>query len=334
MYSHAVRARVIIMVTTFRRPGGLARLLASLARLDVPEGVDISALVIDNDPPGEDAPSEPVRAACEAARSSELDVTVFAEPSRGLSQARNRAIAEALRMLAGNGRVADAGSTGPGASFLAFLDDDEIASARWLAELLRIAREHDADAVAGPVVPVFESPLPAHIEATGLLRRGSSPTGTLRRWAFTGNVLMRAESLRTFMDTDPRGGGFDPRLARVGSEDRHFFQRWTAAGLSIVWCAEAIVEETAPIERTTEAFIVERKARIARASSWIERDLRAGPLTDAKQIAKGLVWIAIGLAGGAVGLFAGRAARLRARVHRAWGLGVLAGVRGDLREGY
>jgi glycosyltransferase involved in cell wall biosynthesis len=57
------------------------------------------------------------------------------EPRRGLSFVRNRAISEA--------RAARA-------DFVAFLDDDEVATAPWLTELLRVQGRYAADVVTGP----------------------------------------------------------------------------------------------------------------------------------------------------------------------------------------
>ncbi|TIP77682.1 MAG: glycosyltransferase, partial [Mesorhizobium sp.] len=101
---------VDVCVCTFRRPE-LADTLRSVAALDVPSGFDIRVIVADND----DGPT------------AELLVTTLAEtlklpisyrhcPARNISIARNACL--------------DAST----ADFVAFLDDDETASSRWLVE--------------------------------------------------------------------------------------------------------------------------------------------------------------------------------------------------------
>src|SRR5690606_20411702 len=60
-------------------------------------------------------------------------VAVVHEPRAGVANARNAGLRAAKGEL------------------IAFLDDDEIAPAGWLAELLRVQAEHNADVVFGPV---------------------------------------------------------------------------------------------------------------------------------------------------------------------------------------
>ena len=64
------------------------------------------------------------------------------EPIVGIPYARNRALEMAM--------AAD--------DLIAFLDDDEVPSEQWLAELLRVWREYSADVVFGPVQPFFPEP--------------------------------------------------------------------------------------------------------------------------------------------------------------------------------
>src|SRR5262249_43330328 len=67
------------------------------------------------------------------------------EPRKGLTFARNAALAAALR---------------PGVTHIAFVDDDELPSPDWLASLVATLEKTQAAAAIGPVLPVFASPPP------------------------------------------------------------------------------------------------------------------------------------------------------------------------------
>jgi GT2 family glycosyltransferase len=66
-----------------------------------------------------------------------------------------------------------------------------------------------------------------------------------------GNVLVRRQVL------DELQGPFDPAFGS-GGEDVDFFRRAIAAGNRFVWCGEATVYETVPVERTRLSFQVRR----------------------------------------------------------------------------
>ena len=120
---------VAVAVCTYRRPDGLARLLAAL-----PAGAPGAAvIVVDND--GAD-PRVPAVVA--TARAAGLDVRLAVEPRPGISAARNRAFAEA---------------EAAGIGLLALLDDDEWPAPGWLPALLRRREETGAAVVGGVVRP-------------------------------------------------------------------------------------------------------------------------------------------------------------------------------------
>ena len=100
---------VSVCIATFRRPSGLARLLDSLAKLKLPEGVTVEIVVVDNDPA---ASAAPILAGW---RATPHVLRAFGEPRANVSHARNRGVAES------RGR------------WLAFIDDDEVADENWIA---------------------------------------------------------------------------------------------------------------------------------------------------------------------------------------------------------
>ncbi len=123
--------RVAVAVCTRRRPIMLSRLLESLSRLEIPRGVEPVFLVVEND----DSPR--VRPVVEglADRFAPAPVVHVLESRRGISQARNRAIVEAVSR---------------GCRWLAFVDDDEVVEPQWLEKLLEAARSRNLQMVGGP----------------------------------------------------------------------------------------------------------------------------------------------------------------------------------------
>src|ERR1700690_4174155 len=160
-----------VCIATFRRPGGLARLLGSLAlqQGDVP-GFEV--LVVDNDAAGSAA------AVCEEFR-DRLRLRYMVEPVRGIALARNRAVAS---------------SESP---FLAFIDDDNEATPNWLASLHRVAEAQKADAVFGPIVFRFVEEPPAWIRQCGFFEYPAIATGVDVPWYWTrtSNAYVRRASL-------------------------------------------------------------------------------------------------------------------------------------------
>jgi glycosyltransferase involved in cell wall biosynthesis len=119
---------ITVVICTRERPTDLARALSSLA---VQTHKDFKVLVVDN------APTTPATRRVTAEYADRFASLSYAREERpGLSNARNCA----LRLL--------------DTELVAWLDDDETADARWLAEILEaFASYPDAAAVTGSVVP-------------------------------------------------------------------------------------------------------------------------------------------------------------------------------------
>ena len=222
---------VTVCIPTYQRTAMLARCLESLGRQER-DGFTWSIVVVDNDA---DASARDV--VSEWRRRSGLPVEYEVEPERNISRARNRALARA------------------GGELVAFIDDDEIAEAAWLRELVATCRRSGADGVFGPVIPLFQDDAPAWLRESGVFVRPSFPTGTRlheSRDMRTGNVLFHRRVLADIATP------FDPRLGRSGGEDTDFFARLCRAGRSFVWCDEARVHEAVPRERQRLAYCVRR----------------------------------------------------------------------------
>ena len=301
---------IALSISTLHRADGLALTLESLARQRVESAPpELVAIVVNNDP----SDPAPRRVAAEIAERTGLAIEVLDEPQRGIAPPRNRGLAAAIAFAGDRGIVG-------------FIDDDEEAPEGWLAELLRVKREHGAEIVTGPVEPVFEAPPAAWIEQGGFFKRTRLPTGTARRWAFTNNILFDA-SLPKRLDR-----WFDDSFLRLG-EDRHFFQRLARSGARIVWADDAPVLERIPPRRADERWLVERMRTVGRCVPIIERDLE-GPIRAGLVCStKGLVWIPLGLATRAAGVLGGKAMRVRGRMWTAYGVGLIEGVCSPSRAG-
>lgn len=291
-----------LCVLTYRRPAGLARLLGALGDLRFPDGApEIRLVVVDNDPEAS------ARGVCDdLGPRLPFSIHYLVEKRRGIPQARNAAL----------GAVLEA------AEFVAFLDDDEVPEPDWLAELLRVQRAHDADAVTGPCLSRFEKAPPRWIEEGGFFERPRRPTGRPLQFAFTGNVLVRANALSAM------GELFDERLALTGSEDSEFFQRFARAGHRIVWCDTAVIHDSVPESCVKLAWILARAYRVGAAEAYIERKLLPGPTTALRVLVHGAYCIAKGSLLLAAAALRGRAAAAAALRLASFGAGRVGGVVG------
>jgi len=235
---------VSICIATFRRPSGLARLLDSLARLALPEGLAVEVVVVDNDAAGE-ARSQAL-AACEAARTARW----FVEPRQNIALARNRAVSEA------RGR------------WIAFIDDDEVADESWLAAFWTWIERGAGDGFFGPVLPRLDAVATPWLDVETFFSRPRHPSGTPidAREVSTSNALVRRS-----LFADRR---FDPAWGRTGGSDVELFDRMLAAGARFLWCDEAIVCETIPACRQRLGWLAQRAFRGGVGFTRLQRQRR------------------------------------------------------------
>ena len=141
------------------------------------------------------------------------------------------------------------------ADFLAFIDDDETATADWLCELVATAEASDADVVLGPVRALYDGAAPAW------MRRGDFHStrpvwvnGEIRT-GYTCNALLRMQAAAL------RGRRFNLALGRSGGEDTEFFAHVHRSGGRIAFSPEAVVEEPVPAARARLAWLARRRFR-------------------------------------------------------------------------
>jgi succinoglycan biosynthesis protein ExoM len=227
---------VSICIASFRRPHGLARLLDSLAEQQLPQGLDVEIVVVDNDAAGV-AQSQAI-AACDAARAARW----FVEPHQNIACARNRAVSEA------RGR------------WIAFIDDDEVADPGWLAGYWKLAQSSVGDGFFGPVLPLLDagvaaSPAASWLDLETFFGRPRHPSGTP---VAAGETSTSNSFVRRSLFADRR---FDPAWGRTGGSDVEIFDRMLAAGARFLWCDEALVREVIPARRRRLGWLSQRAFR-------------------------------------------------------------------------
>ena len=264
------KIEISVCVCTYKRPSLLSKLLDSLSsqRCDLA----FEVVVVDNDPMG--SGGDAVNAARQAHPHLKLRYEI--ESNKGISFARNTAVSMA---------------TG---AFVAWIDDDETATVDWLNKLSLAQKVSDADALFGPVLPIFPENSPPWTKRGGLFDRPRHQTGAPidAREARTGNAFVKASWLR--LESPP----FDISLANTGGEDFDFFTRIEAKGAQFKWCDEAEVFELVPLERQRLSWILERRLRSS-AHYW-----RSQPAPFVVGAVRGLVGAALFLVLSLVGVIA------------------------------
>jgi len=221
---------ISICICTFRRGDLLLRLLKSLETLDSDGLFTYSLVVADND-----ACRSAERLVHEFAVHSDIRVTYCVESQQNIALARNKALANA------------------DGDFVAFIDDDEFPTKRWLVTLFTECERLQVDGVLGPVHPHFDEKPPSWVIKGKFYDRPSYPTGLLidGKKGRTGNVLLRKRVL-----ADAGAEAFRPRF-RTG-EDQDFFTRMIDRGYRFTWCHEATVYEVVPPNRWKRSFMLRR----------------------------------------------------------------------------
>lgn len=219
------KTSIVMCVCTRNRPEMFRGCLESLLRQKVPDDTRLSVVVVcNNETSG--GTYDVVAEVCQRV-SSACWVSFVHEPDTGIPQARNAALADALD------RKAD---------WIAFIDDDEIASPAWISDAYRAAVCYQADVVQGRVEQVYPEGTPEWMRR-GVWRpeRGVKPID----FALTNNVLFRADAVRRAKVT------FDERLRFIGGEDKAFFTALKAGGAVMLFCPQPLVWERLPPERVT-----------------------------------------------------------------------------------
>lgn len=246
-----------VLICTYDRNDLLADLLASLQAVHMPAGSALAhpqVIVVDN--------SEEARAQTLVQQQYPEAVYVH-EPTPGIATARNTSVRAA---------PADAAA-------VIFIDDDERVDPHWFTALLQCANASGADAVSGPVLPIFAEGEPDWLDTYGFVRRTDFSTGPHPRRLATNNTLVRAHWFTA------GGFRFDEGFNFTGGSDSDLFERMMAAGAQYWWCAQAVVTEEVPAARASRAWLRRRALRGGQVRAMKRRRrAQAGSATVTAQI--------------------------------------------------
>jgi len=220
--------RVSIVIPTFRRTAGAIAAARSALAQECKAPFEI--ILVDNDPAG--GALDELHALADHASHS---VTVVHEARPGVANARNAGLRAAKGKL------------------IAFLDDDEIASDRWLAELVRVQAETKADVVFGPVSTRLTSAPRDHRDYFDdfFARDPHHAEGPIKVFYGCGCSLVLRAAL-------PSAEPFSAARNEIGGEDDLLFQTMKAKGATFAWAPSAYVWETPELSRVTLAYTLKR----------------------------------------------------------------------------
>ncbi len=238
------RLSIVVAVLTFRRPDLLADFLAAYARIALPDGCDVTLLVVDNDAAGSGRPT--FEAWCDRIPGARYVV----EPRTGIPVARNRALDEAI--------AADADA-------LCFIDDDEVPETDWLVRLVEAWRCSGAQLVGGPVgvaAPPKDATLWQRLMNSSLAARADRKFRLTAQSADRGGryTIVTNNWLCDLRWLQSKGLRFDENLLMTGGSDTAFCRAAVAAGCKKAWASDAVVHETIPADRLTARYQLHRGA--------------------------------------------------------------------------
>ncbi len=247
------RVDVCVYVCTYRRNDALARMLDSLdvAAREAVSVARLGVVVVDDNP---DGAAEPVVAA--AANAFPLGLHYRHSGAGNIAVARNAGLEVAMAI----------------APWVAMVDDDQVVVPDWLVELLRVQREHDADAVTAPVYPRFGSDAPRWLHTqpfAELWGTPARPDGAAVTDLQTANSLISTEFLTAHPEVR-----FSPDLGEAGGEDMVFYRMALDAGLKAHYSHHAVNWEIEPPERATYRYQLRRN--LWHGNTEAVTNLRAG----------------------------------------------------------
>lgn len=243
---------VDILICTYKRPQVVDTLQSLTPCVDAVQNLRV--IVADND-----ATDSARLSLAEAAKEAPFDIVYVHAPKSNISIARNACLQRA------------------DAEWVAFIDDDELASETWLPELLSVARRTGADGVFGPAKAVYTPETPEwmveqdHHSNAPVLRNGQVMTG------HTCNGLLRWSGAPWMRER------FDLSRGQSGGEDTEFFFRLFRQGARFEIAPDAVVYEHVAPARLDPAWLVTRKYRMGQsyASYAANRRARAALLATA-----------------------------------------------------
>lgn len=231
---------ISVVIPTLNRPEPLRRALRSAIAQELPSGVRYEIVIIDNstDANARDVVSDLVAQAKKS--NSTAEIRYVSEPNPGLSNARNAGVAASR------------------GDWIAFLDDDQEATPRWLKGFLIAIQNNPADAIFGPIDVEPEVKGQALGASKSLFYRHyemMSGGDLTHRSAYLGTNNSFFNVKRCFDNRVP----FSAKLNSFGGEDSLLLKELVTNGRRFAWAAEAKVTEFVPPHRLTRDYYIKRR---------------------------------------------------------------------------
>lgn len=281
--SHRSRDFLLLCLCTHRPEKILQAAIDSVLELDIPDGVYLELVVVDNSKQGL---ARPLITRLAASSSTPFTIHYTHEPTIGIAYARNRALDFALAIPA---------ERQP--KWLAFFDDDDLLDSSWLTSYHRYIVGQDLEnrvkkpvVLTGPIYFSFPDGAPSWARKCAIFSPRKFVTGSRRPWAATGNVFFDIELIRDI------GLRFEVKFVHITGEDQLFFLQATVAGAKIFWVDEARVKSLVPKHRLTRRWILLRN--FAYGSTGYRITVEAGKwgkvMSYGVSLGKGCVYLGVG----------------------------------------
>jgi len=237
--SVAERVTITIAVCTYLRPS-LFETLKSFEQLNGINTYSVTVMVIDND--ALDILKAPIE---NFAQNYSFPLVYVHAPEKNISIARNAALENTSTQ------------------WLLFIDDDELAEASWLENIMSV--RETADVVIGQCKAVYGQNLP------GWLKRCDFHSNRLKgpsENAYTSNALINMNFVKK------HSFRFRLELGKTGGEDTVFFRQVSEVGGKIHYCPEAIVYEPVTENRANMQWVKTRKFRAGQTHGLLCKDFK------------------------------------------------------------
>jgi succinoglycan biosynthesis protein ExoM len=139
--------------------------------------------------------------------------------------------------------------------FIAFIDDDEVASESWLSDYLLKAKDASADVIFGAVNAIYPINAPLWICAAKPFFKNPGSEGKTIFTGTTANVFIRRKCLIQ------SGIKFPENIGKYGGEDTIFFENLSRNGCCFIATESAVTYESVPIERMSIKHLFRRYMR-------------------------------------------------------------------------
>jgi len=248
--------RLTVAICTWNRCASLQQTLEGFTRIDVPAGVDWELLVVNNN--CTDATDDVIRRF-----EHRLPVRRAAEPTPGLSHARNRAVAESH------------------GDYIIWTDDDVTVVPGWLSAYVAAFRSRPQAAIfGGPIRPTFDGTPPEWLTRIYPTIAGVYAACDLgpevvpfHQWATpwgANYALRRREQVANLYD--PELGYRPGRL--IGWEETEVIRALLASGAEGWWVPDAALQHHVPPARQTTKYLRSHFYNRGRyyGSRWTEDD--------------------------------------------------------------